>query len=92
MLAPLLGAALVTYFAYHTVQGDRGLLAWWQLRYQMEAAEIELAQVSATRAFLEHRVSLLKPESLDLDMLDERTRAILAFAGPDEFIIIPPKR
>jgi cell division protein FtsB len=89
VLAPLLGAALVTYFAYHAVQGDRGLLAWWQLRHHMETAELNLASVQAERAALEHKISLLRPDSLDLDMLDEQTRRVLAFATPNEFLIIP---
>ncbi len=89
VLAPLLGAALVTYFAYHAVQGDRGLLAWWQLRQQMDASELELASISAEREYLESMISLLRPESLDLDMLDEQTRRTLAFAQPKELLIIP---
>lgn len=89
VLAPLIGAALVTYFAYHAVQGDRGLLAWWQLRQQMEAVEVELASIAQERALLEHKISLMRPESIDLDMLDEQTRQVLAFAQPDEFVIIP---
>ncbi len=81
----------MAYFAYHAVQGDRGLLAWWQLRHQMEAAEVQLSDVQAKKADLEHKIMLLKPESLDLDMLDERTRALFAYARPDELIIIPSK-
>lgn len=90
VLKPVLGAALMAYFAYHAVQGDRGLLAWWQLRYQMETAEQELAAVKAEADHLKHRISLLKPESIDLDMVDERTRLLFAYAKPDEFILIPP--
>lgn len=92
VLAPLLGAALVTYFAYHAVQGDRGLLAWWQVRQQMTAAETDLALIQAERERLESRISLLRPDSLDLDMLGEQTRRVLAFAKPNEFVIIPESR
>ena len=91
-LVTLLGAALVTYFAYHAVQGDRGLLAWWQVRQQMSAAETDLALIQAERELLESRVSLLRPDSLDLDMLGEKTRGVLAFSQPNEFLIIPEQR
>jgi cell division protein FtsB len=37
---------------------------------------------------LELAVSLLRVESLDPDMLDERARHILGLAHPDEFIIL----
>lgn len=89
VLVPLIGAALVTYFAYHAVQGDRGLLAWWQLRQKMDAVEMELASVQRERAYLEHKTSLMRPESIDLDMLDEQTRGVLAFAQPGDYVIIP---
>lgn len=88
VLAPLLGSALIAYFAYHMVQGDRGLLAWWQLRYQIETADQDLGRVAAERAQLQHRISLLRPESLDLDMLDEQTREVLALARPNEILVI----
>lgn len=89
VLAPVLGAALVTYFAYHAVQGDRGLLAWWQVHQQMDAAEIKLAEIKKERELLESRIALLRPESLDLDMLGEQTRRVLAFAQPNDYLIIP---
>jgi len=92
VLAPLIGAALVTYFAYHAVQGDRGLLAWWQLRHQMAALELELESIETEREYLEHKISLMRPESVDLDMLDEQTRSVLALARPGEFVIIPSTR
>ena len=65
------------------------MLAWWQLRHHMETAELNLASVQAERAALEHKISLLRPDSLNLDMLDEQTRRVLAFATPNEFLIIP---
>ena len=37
---------------------------------------------------LEQKVKLLSSSSLDLDLLDERARAILNVIGDDEFIII----
>lgn len=89
VLVPLIGAALVTYFAYHAVQGDRGLLAWWQLRQKMDAVELELASIQQDRANLEHKTSLMRPENIDLDMLDEQTRRVLAFAQPGDYVIIP---
>ena len=84
---PVLGACLVLYFAIHIVQGDRGLIALWQLHKQIEQADLALADVKAKRAVLEHRVRLLSAEHLDNDMLDERTREILNVARPDELVI-----
>ncbi|MBF0562302.1 MAG: septum formation initiator family protein, partial [Alphaproteobacteria bacterium] len=71
VLTPLLGLGAVVYFSYHAVQGDRGLLAWWQFRHEIQQAQAHLAQVNAQREALERRVKLLRPESLDPDLLDE---------------------
>ena len=92
-LAPILGAAAIAYFGYHAVQGDRGLIAWWNLRYEIERTEANLAQVGAEKQVLEHRVALLRPESLDRDMLEERARIMLGFVHPDDRIVPlnPPK-
>lgn len=81
------GAALVAYFGYHAIQGDRGLVAWWKLRYEIEQTQAERDQVAAQRQTLEHRVSLLRPESLDPDMLEERARVMLSYVHPDDRII-----
>ncbi len=80
---------MIAYFAYHMVQGDRGLLTWWQLRHQIETADAELASVTAHRDWLQNRISLLRPDSLDLDMLDEQTRSVLALGRADDILLIP---
>ena len=91
ILIPLTGAALMAYFAYHAVQGDRGLIAWWNLRYEIEKTNLALADVTAERQALEQRVSLLRPESLDRDMLEEQARGMLGFVHPDDLVVPEPK-
>lgn len=86
-IGPLAGAAAVAYFGFHMVQGDRGLIAWWHLNQEIAKAEATLQQVSAERIELEHRVSLLRPDSLDPDMLEERARLMLNVGRADERII-----
>ncbi len=92
-LVPLAGAFAIVYFGYHAVQGDRGLIAWWNLRYELEKTEATLADVDAEKQVIEHRVSLLRAESLDPDMLEERSRIMLGFVHPDDRIVplSPPK-
>jgi cell division protein FtsB len=84
---PMLGACLAGYFVYHAVQGDRGIIAWMQINQQIKAADAELAQTEAARAAMEQRVALLSNSSLDLDMLEERSRIMLNFAHPDDLVI-----
>ncbi len=87
VLGPLLGAAVMAYFTYHALQGEGGLIAWWHLRYDIERADHELTQVAARKEVLEHRVSLMRPESLDRDMLAERARFMLGAIHPRDIIV-----
>jgi len=87
---PLLGVAAMVYFAYHAVHGDRGLTTWLSLQHGIEQARAELAEVSEERRYLEHRVSLLRPDHLHPDMLDEQARRMLNLIGRDEVLVLLP--
>lgn len=86
-LGPLLGVAGFVYFGVHAMQGDRGLLAWVQVRQEIAKAEIVAQEISAEKVDLEHRVSLLRNDSLDLDMLEERVRLMLNLTRQDEKLV-----
>ena len=79
------------YFAYPTTQGERGLLAWLQLDKELRVAQSEAAVLAAERRRLEHRVRLLRPDSLDPDMLEERARVLLNYGRDDEVMILLPE-
>lgn len=86
-IGPLIGAAAVAYFGFHMVQGERGLIAWWHLTREIAKAEATAQTIAAERAEMEHRVALLRPESIDPDMLEERARLMLNVGRPDERVI-----
>jgi cell division protein FtsB len=88
VVAPVIGFCVVGYFAYHSIEGDRGLVAWLRLQEQIRTASSELDGLRAERTALERRVSLLRPESLDRDLLEERVRIVLNFARPEEIIVL----
>ena len=92
LVAPVLGLALTGYFAYHLVEGDRGLRAWGEIAQQLRAAKTALADVSTERARLERRASNMRSEHLDPDLLDSQVRRTLDFAAPDEIVIIQPAK
>ncbi|MCX8232089.1 MAG: septum formation initiator family protein, partial [Alphaproteobacteria bacterium] len=84
---PFLLILMVTYFGMSFVQGDRGLLAWIRLSDEIALVQSDLADLMVHRTRIEHRIELLRPNGLDLDMLDERARASLGFAYTDEIVI-----
>ncbi|MBV8934736.1 MAG: septum formation initiator family protein [Alphaproteobacteria bacterium] len=90
VLGPAIGIALTGYFAYHLVEGERGFKAWLHLNREIRTATANLATVRAQRAALELRVSNLRPEHVDPDLLDERIRATLNLVAPEDIVIMQP--
>ena len=88
VLGPTLGAALIVYITYHALQGERGLIAFWQLHGQVMHAQHIHDGLRDTKERLQNRVKLLNPNSLDTDMLEERVRFMLGYSRPDETIIL----
>ena len=90
VVGPVIGICFVAYFAFHVVRGDRGLLALYQLDQRVSEARAALAESTARRRALEHRVKLLRADSMDPDMLEERARLMLNYGNDDDLIILLP--
>ncbi len=84
----LAGAFLMVYFAFHAVNGERGLLRYLYLRQEISEAKKVAAEYNLQKSRLEEKVKHLSNTSLDLDLLEERARIVLNLAGNDEFILL----
>jgi cell division protein FtsB len=84
--------ALVLYFGYFAIYGKHGLVNWVRLHEEIALKQGELERTKAERAALEHRVRLLRPESVDPDLLEEQARARLGLSQGDEVVILKDKR
>src|SRR6185369_3572154 len=80
LLLPFCCLLIMGYFAYHAVEGDYGLFALGKLQNRVASLDTELAAARAERERMEQRVALMRPESLDKDMIDERARQALNMA------------
>jgi len=80
-----LGAAIL-YLGAHAVTGRQGLVAYVDLQAQERVLEQRVASLDEERAVLEARAARLRPETLDLDYLDERARITLAAGDSDELV------
>ena len=90
LIGPLLGLALIGYFAYNLVEGDRGLLAWLRVTQELRSAQKTLAGVTAEREALDRSTSHMRSERVDPDLLDTQVRKTLDVARPDEIVIMQP--
>ena len=91
VMVPVLGISLLAYFAYHAIQGERGLFAWMALNQQVKQTHALANAIAAQRKELETRVQRLSAPSLDPDLLDERVRGMLNLAREDEVVIMLPQ-
>ena len=88
-LALYTGAALfIGYFGVNAYTGNRGLRAKQDLDQQYAMLNEELSELRAERAEWQRRVALLKAESIDPDMLDERARVMLGYLDRRELTLI----
>jgi cell division protein FtsB len=77
----------VANFGWHAIQGEYGVYALIQVKADASALEQELAALRAERAHLENLSARLSPDYLDLDLLDERARAVLGHMRADEITL-----
>ena len=85
-------ALFVGYFAVNAFSGNHGLRAKQQLDEQVVQLTTELRAAEADRTQWQRRVSLLRSDRLDPDLLDERARAELQYMHPrDVTLILKPR-
>lgn len=77
---------MLGYFIFHSIYGSRGILAYFKLQSELERSRITLESLRHERLEAENRTKLLRPGSLDKDMLDEKVRSVLGVAKPTEHI------
>jgi len=87
----VVAALVIGYFGLSAYTGAHGLKAKQDLAQQQASLTRDLERVIAERKQWEHRVSLLRSDNLDPDMLDERARAMLNYVHPRDLTLIVKK-
>lgn len=81
-------AALIAYFAFHAQHGNYGIEAGKALKEEIWSLTAERNRLVAERAALEKRNTLLRPDGIDPDLLEELARRDLSFAKPNDLIVL----
>ena len=81
------GLFLSVYFSYHLLQGPRSILYLQELEGRNMVLEKEASRLTEEREKQEQRVAMLRPETMNVDLLEERMRVMLGYVGPDEVIV-----
>ena len=82
---------LIGYFAVNAYTGNRGLRAQQDLDQEYAELSKQLKKLREERLYWQRRVALLRPESLDPDLAEERARAILNYLDRRELTLIRPR-
>ena len=80
-------SAIVSFFGFHIVSGERGLLARPGLELKIVQSEEQLALLNKHMQFLQQRIALLRSGSVDADILAETARSELGLYGPNDVIV-----
>jgi cell division protein FtsB len=88
-----LGAALlIGYFGVNAYTGNHGIVARQAVDAQLARLASERDALKSERQQWERRVALLKSQSLDPDMLDERARALLDYVDANDLTLLVRRR
>lgn len=82
---PAISTAVISYFGYNAVWGERGYLALKHVETRLTAAQGKLVHVSDRRRRLEHRIKLL--QAGDPDLVEELARTKLMDGAPGQVAI-----
>lgn len=83
---------LVLYFAYHAFAGEKGIGRWTDSQIELQNRQAELARLQADIERLRVDIRRLTPGSVDPDFVEALARDKLAFAYPDEIVLLTPER
>jgi cell division protein FtsB len=80
--------ALLGYIGWHTLHGPRSFDNRDRLAAEAQEFETLLAVTESQRAKIDQRVQLMRPETVDPDMLDELARQTLDYALPGDLVVL----
>ncbi len=84
----IIGFCLCFYFSYHVVSGERSYLRLMSLERGITRLTHQQHDLAEQRKALENKVAMLRPGSIDPDLLEERARVVLGYHHPDEIVVI----
>lgn len=90
-ISSLFCVLVLFYLAFHTISGERGVIALLRESSKLEAMKTELEEIKSKRESLENKTKKLSNNNLDLDLLDEQARQVLGIAGKNEVVIFLDK-
>lgn len=84
----LVAFSILSYFGYHSLSGERGLLQLSKLQAEVDKKDLELMEVEHHHNSLEKKLQRLHPSHIDLDFLGEQAGKILNFHHVNDIVVL----
>ncbi len=84
---PIITAAFLGYFGFHAFHGSYGLWAMDQFEREQASLTLRLAYLKGQRRKLEERIAPVRPDGLDMEVVDVEARRSLNMIRADEIVI-----
>jgi cell division protein FtsB len=87
LVLPALTIAVVGYFGSYAIWGERGVMVLGDTEAKLGLQQEKLAQLTATRDRLAHRIHLMEDGHADPDLVEELARTRLMDGAPNQVAI-----
>ena len=84
----LIGICLCIYFSYHAILGNRSLVKLYSLEKQIETMSQEKTAHIFTKDSLQKKVVMMRPGSVNKDLLEEQARVVLGYRQSEEIVLL----
>ncbi|MCZ6765248.1 MAG: septum formation initiator family protein [Alphaproteobacteria bacterium] len=84
---PITTAAFLGYFGFHAFHGSYGLWAMDQFKRDQASLTLRLVYLKGQRRTLEAQIKSVRPESLDMEIVDVEARRSLNMIRADEIVV-----
>ncbi|WP_158811548.1 septum formation initiator family protein [Beijerinckia sp. L45] len=82
-----------SYFVWHAINGERGLKTNDEYERSITMLRGEYAAVQSERAQWQHRIDLMRGETIDRDLLEEEARVLLDRVHKNDLVVfLSPRR
>ena len=82
LVFPAISVAVISYFGAYAIWGNRGVLSLEDTQAQLGIRQQQLAELTASRQRLEHRIALMEKD--DPDLVEELARTSLMDGAPNQ--------
>ena len=84
----LLSGASGSYFVWHGLNGERGLIAKVAYKEKIRELSAENSRLVAIRQRMERRIAMMQTDQVERDLLEEEARFVLGRVGKTDLVIL----